>query len=105
MRLDEQGKPICIAKGYETALTLTEEVDGQSCTWQERRLVVQSLAAQQVGQASLQERLQKSEQALANLTTRRQGKARLRERHEVEEVIQALLKQFRVEGLLQMFTL
>lgn len=100
MREDAQGEQTCIARGYETALTLTAEVDGQSQTWEERRLVVQSLAAMRAGQASLQERLQKAEHTLAELLTRRQGKARLRERASLEEAISALLKQFRVEGLL-----
>jgi transposase len=100
VRVDEQGNPTCIARGYETALTLNAQVDGQSQTWQERRLLVQSLAAMRAGQTSVQERLHKAEHALAQLSTRRQGKARLRERAQVEEAIQALLKQFRVEGLL-----
>ena len=100
-RLDKEGKRTCMARGYETVRTLTAQVDGQSQTWQERRLLVPSLAATQAAQASLQERLQKAEHALAELTIRRQGKARLRERVHVEEGIKAIVKQFRVEGLLQ----
>src|SRR5436309_5465997 len=100
-RLDEQGIRTCIAQGYETIHTLTAQVDGQTQTWQERRLLVQSLAATQAAQASLHERLQKAEHALQELTARRQGKPRLTERAEVEEAIKAALKQFRVEGLLQ----
>lgn len=100
VRTDEQGHSTCIARGYETTLTLTAEVDGQSQSWQERRLLVQSLAAQQAGQASLQERLLKAERQLSELTLRRQGKARLMERGQVEEAIKGVLKQFRVEGLL-----
>ena len=100
-RLDEQGRRTCIAQGYETIHTVTTQVDGQTPTWQERRLLVQSTAATQAAQASLQERLQKAEHALQELTARRQGKPRLRERTEVEEASKAVLKQFRVEGLLQ----
>jgi len=100
-RLDEQGIGTCIAQGYETIHTVTAQVDGQTHTWQERRLLVQSLAATQAAQASLRARLQKAEQALQELTARRQGKPRLTERAEVEEAIKAVLKQFRVEGLLQ----
>lgn len=100
-RLDEQGSRTCIAQGYETSHTVTAQVDGQMHTWQEYRLLVQSLAASQAAQASLLERLQKAEQAVQELTARRQGKPRLTERAEVEEAIQAVLKQFRVEGLLQ----
>src|SRR5437763_13587028 len=76
-RTDEQGKRICIAHGYETIQTLTVEVDGAAQTWKERRLLVQSMAAAHAAHASLQERLQQAQQALQELTTRRQGKARL----------------------------
>jgi transposase len=100
-RVDDQGKSICIAQGYETIHTVTAEVDGAALSWQERRLLVQSLAAAQAAGSSLQERVQKAQQAVQELTVRRQGKARLKERTEVEAAIQAILKQFRVEGLLQ----
>ena len=100
-RLDAEGRRICIAQGYETTQSMTAQLDGEPHSWQERRLLVQSVAAREAAQASLRERLQKAEQALQDLTARRQGKARLRERTEVEEASQAVLKQFRVEGLLQ----
>jgi transposase len=100
-RRDEQGTSTCLAQGYETIHTVTAQVDGETHTWQERRLLVQSMAATHVAQASLQERVQKAQQALQELTTRRQGKPRLTERTEVEEAIKAVFKQFRVEGLLQ----
>lgn len=100
-RVDEQGKSTCIAQGYETVCTVTAQVDGETQSWQERRLLVQAMAATRSAQAHLQERLQQAQQALAELTVRRQGKARLTTREEVEEAIQAVGKQFRVEGLLQ----
>src|SRR5258708_2529102 len=100
-RLDEQGTSTCIAQGYETVQTVTAEVDGEELRWQERRLLVQSMAAAHAAQASLQERLQKAQQALTELAVRRQGKPRLTERTQVEAAIKAVLKQFRVEGLLQ----
>jgi transposase len=99
-RMDSEGKNTCIAQGYEAVQTVTAQVDGQSQTWQERRLLVQSMAATHSAQASLQERLQKAQQALQELTARRQGKTRLTERVEVEEAIKDVLTRFRVEGLL-----
>jgi transposase len=99
-RVDEQGATTCIAQGYETIHTVTAQRDGEMYSWQERRLLIQSMAASRAAQASLQERLQKAQQAIAELTARRQGKTRLRERAEVEEAIKAILKQFRVEHLL-----
>ncbi len=59
------------------------------------------MAAAQAAQKNLQERLHQAQQALQELTTRRQGKARLTERTQVEEAIKNLLTSFRVEGLLQ----
>jgi transposase len=101
VRTDEQGHPSCIAQGYETVQTLTALVDDQQETWEERRLLVQSMAATHAAQASLQERLRKAQQALQELTARRQGKARLTERTAVEEAIKEVLTRFRVEGLLR----
>jgi len=100
-RVDEQGVSTTIAQGYETVQTVTAQVDGQTRSWQERRLLVQSMAATRAAQAHLQERLQQAQQELVELTTRRQGKPRLTTRTEVDEAIKALLKRFRVEGLLQ----
>jgi transposase len=98
--LDEEGNSICIAQGYETIQTVTAQVGQESQTWKERRLLVQSMAATHAAQASLQERLHKAQHALQELTTRRQGKARLTERTAVEEAIKEVLTHFRVEGLL-----
>lgn len=100
-RVNEEGTSIGIAQGYETTQTVIAEVDGEELRWQERRLLVQSMAAAHAAQANLQERLRNAQQALAELPVRRQGKPRLTERTQVEEAIKALLKQFRVEGLLQ----
>jgi len=80
---------------------VTAQVDGETQCWQERRLLVQSMASTRSAQAHLQERLQQAQHALQELTARRQGKPRLTTREEVEEAIQAVHKQFRVEGLLQ----
>jgi transposase len=100
-RADEDGKRICIAQGYETIQPLTVEVEGEPQTWNERRLLVQSMAAAHAAQRSLQERLQQAQQAVQELTTRRQGKARLMDRTAVEGAIKDVLTRFRVEGLLR----
>jgi transposase len=100
-RIDEQGKITCIAQGYETVQMLTVQGDGQPQIWKERRLLIQSIAATHAAQVSLQERLHKAQQALQELTARRQGKPRLAERTAVEEAIKDVLTRFRVEGLLR----
>nr|WP_244422331.1 IS1634 family transposase [Ktedonobacter racemifer] len=100
-RVDEQGTNTCIAQGYETIHLVTAQGDGETQSWQERRLLIQSMAATRAAQASLQERVQKAQQELEELTARRQGKPRLTTCNEVDEAIKAVLKRFRVEGLLQ----
>jgi transposase len=100
-RVDEHGKRLCIAQGYETMQRLTVQGDGEPQTWNERRLLVQSMAAAQAAQRSLQERLQQAQQALQELTARRQGKVRLTERTAVEGAIKDVLTRFRVAGLLR----
>lgn len=87
--------------GYETIRLVTAQGDGETQSWQERRLLIQSMAATRAAQASLQERVQKAQQELEELTARRQGKPRLTTCNEVDEAIKAVLKRFRVEGLLQ----
>jgi len=101
VRTDEYGESLYIAQGYETVQLLTALVDGHQETWEERRLLVQSMAATHAAEASLQERLHKAQQALQELTARRQGKARLMERTAVEEAIKEILTRFHVEGLLR----
>jgi transposase len=101
MRTDEQGALTCLAQGYETVQTLSTLVDDHQETWQERRLLVQSLAAAQAAQQGLQNRLQQAQQALTVLTVRRQGKPRLTEQRAVEVATNEILTHFRVEGLLR----
>jgi len=98
-RLGDDGKSTCIAQGYETEETLMVEVDGKLQTWTERHLLVQSRAWTQAAQVNLQQRLQKAQQALQELTARRRGKTRWAERTEVAEAIKSVLTHFRVEGL------
>jgi transposase len=99
-RVDEQGKVTCIAQGYETVQSVTAPLDGQPETWTERRLLVQSMAATHAAQKRLQERLQQAQQGVQDLSARRQGKARLMERTQIEEAITDLLTRLHVEGLL-----
>jgi transposase len=101
MRTDEHGESTCIAQGYEMVQRLTTQVDDHMQTWEERRLLVQSLASAHAAEHSLQNRLLQAQQALADLTVQRQGKPRLTERAAVEEAINEILMRFRVGGLLR----
>jgi hypothetical protein len=87
--------------GYETLVEMQVNEGDQTIHWQERRLIIQSIDASLAAQASLQERLEKAEQAIGELMVRKQGKPRLTSRSQGEEQLQSILSSLRVEGLLQ----
>lgn len=89
-----------IAEGYAWTDTLSAETDGQTVTWTERRLLVRSLAATEAAEKALRTRLAQAHAALADLTRRRRGKARLRDQAAAEQAVAAILARYRVTGLL-----
>jgi len=99
-RTQADGRTHCIAQGYEQVETVTAQPDGLACTWSERRLLVQSMAAKLSAEQGLHTRLKQAQQALSELLVRRQGKAVLLERTQVEQAVAETLAHFRVEGLL-----
>ena len=99
-RTGADGQTLCIAQGYEYSETITTQIDGAACTWVERRLLVQSLAAAQAAERALQTRLKQAQLALAELSVRRQGKPVLTDRAAVEQAVADTVAQLRVEGLL-----
>lgn len=96
--VNEKNERICIAQGYKTSQELTTEVNGQTQTWTERRLLIQSMSAAEAAEHSLQERVGKAEKALQYLLVRKQGKPHLKTRLEIDEAIREVMKKFRVEG-------
>jgi transposase len=101
LREGEAGQPKCIAQGYETLVEMSVNEGDQTICWQERRLIIQSIDASLAAQISLHERLEKAEKAIGELMVRKQGKARLTKRSQVQEQVQSILSSLRVEGLLQ----
>ncbi len=99
-REGSDGKPERIAEGYELAVPLMAEVEGQTITWTERRFLVRSLALAKASEQSLQRRLAQAQSAVAQLLVPRRGKARLTERAQVEQAVATLLAETRVQGLL-----
>lgn len=99
---DEEGQPICIGQGYEYVQLQQTEVEGQSFSWEERRLVIQSERLAQSGRKGLLERLEKAQEDLTKLTDHKQGKARFEEVTELERAAQTIIKRYRVEGLLRL---
>ncbi len=99
-RAGADGRPERIAEGYEQAVSLWAEVEGQTITWTERRFLVRSLALAKASEQALQRRLARTQSALAQLLVPRRGKARLTERAQVEQAVAERLSDARVEGLL-----
>ncbi|SRR5712691_2451576 len=99
-RTQADGRTLCIAQGYERIETVTAQLDGVACTWTERRLLVQSVAAKLSAEQALHTRLKQAQQALSELLVKRQGKAVLSERTAVEQAVADTLAHFRVDGLL-----
>ncbi len=98
-RTQADGRTHCIAQGYERVETVTAQLDGVACSWTERRLLVQSMAAKLAAEQALHTRLQQAQQALSELVMRRQGKACSRP-HGGRASVADTLAHFRVEGLL-----
>ncbi len=96
------GEQELIAEGFERTETLTTRVDGEKITWAERRLVIRSLKYAQAAERVLKKRLTKAQRALASLNERGRGKKRFREVASLRQTAEAILKQHRVEGLLQL---
>jgi transposase len=94
------GRPERIAEGYEQAVPLVAEVDGQRITWTERRFLVRSLTLAKASEQALQRRLARAQNTIAQLLVPRRGKPRLTERAQVEQAVADLLADARVEGLL-----
>jgi len=90
-----------IAEGYECISTNQLERDGQVIVWEERRLVIRSFKYALAQEKSLRKRITKAKEAIAKLTTRRQGKKRLTSLVEVQTAADEILKRYSVKGLLQ----
>lgn len=101
-RIREGQPPELIAEGYELSEVLTAEVEQETLTWVERRLVIRSVQYAQAGEAALQARLSKAEAALAELTQPKQGKRRLTTLELVRQAAEAIVRAYRVEALLNL---
>ena len=99
-RTAANGKRQLVAEGYERLALLTAVVGGAPLPWTERRLVIRSRQLAQAGERGLRTRLTKAQAAVEVLTARRQGKPRLTQLPAVQEAVEAILRRYRVEGLL-----
>ena len=95
------GKLGKIAEGFEYYETQTAMVGEQEIYWQERRLVIHSLAHARAAEAGLAKRLQKAQSAIEALVKRKQGKEPFTEAEPLRQAAEALLQQHDVQGMLQ----
>ncbi len=101
-REKENGEQEQIAEGYERVEVLTAEVDGQTVTWTERRLVLRSLKQAQAAEAALRARLTKAQGALAALNEKGRGKKRFTEVDTLQQTAETLVERHQVQGLLRL---
>ncbi len=96
------GKNKQIAEGFERKVSQTIKVDGFEVIWNERQLVVRSLAIAQTEEKSLHERLQKTSDALEQMKIPRRGKKKLTSIEEWQSAATAILKRYRTLGFFEL---
>jgi len=99
--LDSAGERV-IARGYEFTRQRAAEVNEERVEWEERVLVVQSLAQRVTKQQAWQQRLEVAETELRALTPPRgRGRRQIIEQADLKERADAILKRYKVVGLLK----
>ncbi len=88
-----------VAEGFAVEETMQAVVSGHALTWTERRWVVRSVAFAEGQQEQLERRLRQAQEALEQLTERKQGK-RVLSADELPQAVRSILHQHRVEGVL-----
>jgi transposase len=97
-----EAKPALLALGFEVPRRQAAEVDGRPVAWEERLLVVYSPALARQARRGLSQRLKRAEQALKALTPPRgRGRRQWDDLKALQAEVQTILKQRRVEGLLE----
>jgi len=97
------GKTRDIASGFERESLQKVEIDGQEISWSERQLIVHSFAIAQTEEKHLQERIQKTVDALEQLKIPRRGKKKLISSDEWESAVAGIIKRYRTSGLFQIY--
>jgi transposase len=93
-------QPRLIAEGYEVRVELKAEVDGQPVQWQERRLVVRSVAHAARQAENLDERLRQAVAEIGQLNERKQGK-KILNAQELKAAAHQIMECHRVAGLVK----
>jgi transposase len=96
--LDATDDPVALGFEYTVELSASD-ASGQSRTWQERRLVVRSLAFAVRQEQSLRQRVVRAVTEINALDERKQGKPRLPDETAAYQAAAAIMAKYRVEGL------
>ncbi|CAK0743538.1 transposase [Gammaproteobacteria bacterium] len=100
-RENDKGKTVLAACGYEFERSQSAQIDDKTITWEERVIVVCSPAHAEQQEQGLEQRLEAARKAIENLTPPvGRGKRQFKEEDSLKEAIAAILKKYRVEGLL-----
>ena len=89
------------AEGYQLSVEMHAALDALTISWQERRLVVRSLAVAEAQAAALDKRINKALAEIAGLNERRQGQPVFRDAGEVRAAGEKVLATNRVSGLVK----
>lgn len=100
-RFERDGDVLEIAQGFEIIEIVTGQVDDKTISWQERRLVIRSINYAQAQEKSLNKRLKKAKQEIANLTRPLRYYKCITTLDLFWPEINDILKQNNVEGLLE----
>jgi transposase len=95
---EETDDPVAVGFAYTTELSVPDQ-SGQAHTWQERRLVVRSLALAARQEQSLRQRVARAVAEIDALDERKQGKQRLPDEAAMYHAAAAIITKHRVEGL------
>jgi transposase len=101
-RENAAGERKLIAKGYEWPTAMVADAQGETIRWTERRLVIRSIRQARAAETRLRKRLDRAQAALEALNERGRGKKRYRSLAELRQAAQELVKEHKVEGLLNL---
>jgi transposase len=101
-RENAAGERKLIAKGYEWQASMAADVREETVRWTERRLVIRSMRQARAAETRLRKKLDKAQAALEGLNERGRGKKRYRSLAELREAAEEVVKEHRVEGLLNL---
>lgn len=99
-RVQADGHSQLIAEGFERDEPMVIELNGQTVSWNERRLVIRSLGQASAHRAALQRRLATAQEELATLNVHKRGKKIYTDLVPLQAKVMTILDQHQVSGLL-----